>query len=1133
MAWTFSGEVRPLFDKLLAADVARQLPGEPVETVPEPTDEELGRLLTVASRLALDDIPDAWAAAYEIATRTVEIRQSASPVFVSVAELILSRLGNFPGRELLRRRYHDGGRNRSALTACLLLEALAREVENTVETTEGRFTPLTDFQYDLLKMLQEGRNVSISAPTSAGKSFVLSLDIVRQLKAGQSSIIYLVPTRALIRQVMLDVSSVLRTAGLSRIPVRCVPIPLSRENAPNGVVYVLTQERLLSLLSHPNENVWVTSLVVDEAQGVKDGARGVLLQMAVDMVLKTFPKATVHFASPLTRNPEFLLFLFGCKATGQYIRVDYSPVSQNLILVSEVKNRPTRARFHLLTAQERVFLGEHELPFRLRGKVFVQRANLARAITGDEDSTILYANEPTDTEELAEALVADTQPPERLDEEIEEFIEFLRDHVHPEYQLIQVLQYGVAFHYGLMPGIVRSRIEELVQAEKIRFICCTSTLLQGVNLPAKHIVIENPSRGRGKPMDRADFLNLAGRAGRLLQEFHGNVWCIRPEQWEQPSYEGETLQAITSAFDGALEDGGTIVQETLAGNVERDLRDLGRAVLGRVFAEYTRSGRDLATSKYRTSQNEQTLQNTAASLQAVSVTLPSEVFVRNPTVLPTRLQALYDALHQEQAIQQWLPLSPYEQGVNERLKLIFRLLETTLADVHNDSHVFHAWLGAQWIHGVSLAEIIRLRVNYLKGTNRFTSVRNTIFQVLKSLEEDLRFRYVKHVRAFLDILAVVLLERGQVDEAQNLPPLHLFLECGASDTSVLSLMSLGLSRTTSLLLRKSEILSIVVYGRFSGGDFGGFLSVDERNSSDHVGDELGAVEQPPSLGSRLHQLVDHRQAGGPRSAPLGLLRAEPHGGKGGLDRVGRPQVNPVLGGEVVEGQEHLPILRQALDCLGVFRLVGLHEQVERLVGVLLRVGHPDGVQLRLGFRLKPLGQLVQHVGRLMDAAALLPRVGPHLPHRLPEAQGPVADHQLRIDGKPSGLHLQQQAQPGLLALPVAVGQGDQFFFSVGGGSHHHQDALPVLFQADVEMHPVHPDIHVLLALQGSLAPLLVLLLPDGLQPRDCGRREPRSVRTQQGRQGLAEVSGAHALQVQPGDQLLDALALSQVRRQDL
>src|SRR5689334_23511238 len=70
-------------------------------------------------------------------------------------------------------------------------------------------------------------------------------------------------------------------------------------------------------------------------------------------------------------------------------------------------------------------------------------------------------------------------------------------------------------------------------------------------------------------------------------------------------------------------------------------------------------------------------------------------------------------------------------------------------------------------------------------------------------------------------------------------------------------------------------------------------------------------------------------------------RAVPHGGKGALDRVRVPQVFPVFGREIVECEQGLAILCQALGGLIVFQLIGCDEGVERGLGALARLRHPD------------------------------------------------------------------------------------------------------------------------------------------------------------------------------------------------
>jgi hypothetical protein len=109
---------------------------------------------------------------------------------------------------------------------------------------------------------------------------------------------------------------------------------------------------------------------------------------------------------------------------------------------------------------------------------------------------------------------------------------------------------------------------------------------------------------------------------------------------------------------------------------------------------------------------------------------------------------------------------------------------------------------------------------------------------------------------------------------------------------------------------------------------------------------------------------------------------------------------------------------------------------------------------------------------------------------------------------------------------------DQLLPAVGGVPHENQNALPVLLQPDVEMHAVRPDANVVLVLQRPLAPSLVLGLTDGLHPGYRRGGQPRGVRAEQSLQGVGEVAGAPSLEVEPRGQILEALGLPQVTRQD-
>lgn len=87
---------------------------------------------------------------------------------------------------------------------------------------------------------------------------------------------------------------------------------------------------------------------------------------------------------------------------------------------------------------------------------------------------------------------------------------------------------GICCHVGYLPSTIKAKIEDLFRKRIIKTIFCTSTLLEGVNLPADNlfIVIKNSSYIL---KNSADFKNLMGRVGRKTYNLIGNVYIV-PEK---------------------------------------------------------------------------------------------------------------------------------------------------------------------------------------------------------------------------------------------------------------------------------------------------------------------------------------------------------------------------------------------------------------------------------------------------------------------------------------------------------------------------------------------------------------------------------------------------------------------------
>ena len=80
-------------------------------------------------------------------------------------------------------------------------------------------------------------------------------------------------------------------------------------------------------------------------------------------------------------------------------------------------------------------------------------------------------------------------------------------------------------------------------------------------------------------------------------------------------------------------------------------------------------------------------------------------------------------------------------------------------------------------------------------------INTAIRDLFHDLEDELRYKYVKYTRLYTDVLRPVLIERGLPKIAETLIPLHLFLEYGAANVTLINLMAIGMSRTSGLLFK--------------------------------------------------------------------------------------------------------------------------------------------------------------------------------------------------------------------------------------------------------------------------------------------------------------------------------------------
>lgn len=117
-----------------------------------------------------------------------------------------------------------------------------------------------------------------------------------------------------------------------------------------------------------------------------------------------------------------------------------------------------------------------------------------------------------------------------------ELIDYYRKTIRYNYSLCETLEKGVAYHHGKLPMHVRRAFEKAISEKKIMNVVCTTTLLQGVNLPAQNVFVRNPhlyiSKKNGTTeLTNYEMANLRGRAGRLLKDYIGRTYVMDEDEF--------------------------------------------------------------------------------------------------------------------------------------------------------------------------------------------------------------------------------------------------------------------------------------------------------------------------------------------------------------------------------------------------------------------------------------------------------------------------------------------------------------------------------------------------------------------------------------------------------------------------
>lgn len=778
---------------------------------PELGGDGLARLLNSAGILALAEDEESRDLAQQIAV-------FASLAFddLAVREVavhVLSGLGNFPGLKRLERESSDAVGFRTHLRSALLKELASVDMA-------GSRVALTDFQLEVWESLKSSAATAISAPTSAGKSFVVLEHLAEMaIQAKKFVAMYIAPTRALLAEIQGKLERRLAVIG-SKLRVTTIPVA-DPEHRPKQI-YVLTQERAQLLLSTMHLNDDVDLVVIDEVQAIGDNSRGMILQDVVEKIREANPSARFLFLAPSATG--FPLVGESVGLTNLDVReTGLSPVVQNRIRVSFPAENEHLVHLDLVTANRLEPIGLYTFE---RGFALDEDAKLAAVAEefGASGRSLVYATGAKKAEDLSELLALNRE--DRASKSLNELASFIEQHVHKRYSLARFVRRGVAFHYGNMPSLLREGIETSFREGHLDYLCCTTTLFQGVNLPARNVFIDTPTRGnKGVLLEEASLWNFAGRAGRLGEEVVGNVFLVNYEKWEHKLLTERKPFHLKVAFKDALDEDFDGVVDLLdaASETEPDKersrseeRTTAAAGLVLFRAAQGSLGSLLERPNLSLTSDQREQLSTSAARALANLGLPESVLTSSWMVDPVALASLLKRLREgvrKKEFGKLIPVNPSSDSYevyNSILRRLFKHLgRAQLSGEENKGlrgYVNHVTVTAlKWMRGEPLTQLVNEAVRFkLTSANQSKRkgpeqavVDGAIRDMFVTIEQTIRFKLVQWAKAYVDLLKFVLIEKGYPERVAQVYDFSLALELGVSTTTGRSLVEFGLSRITA------------------------------------------------------------------------------------------------------------------------------------------------------------------------------------------------------------------------------------------------------------------------------------------------------------------------------------------------
>ncbi len=402
---------------------------------------------------------------------------------------------------------------------------------------------------DVLK----GESAIVQMPTSAGKTKATELILRSAFLAERVSLaIIIAPFRALCHEIKNSLVEAFHNEP-TKVDELSDALQTDFEIAEllgHQQILVVTPEKLLYVLRHaPELAAHVGLLLFDEGHQFDNGTRGITYEL-----LLTSLRSMIHEG---TQKVLISAVISNAEAVGEWLNgepnvvegttliptfrsVGFASWLTQLGIIQYVDSRDAeQGEFFVPRVIERFNLGrrgreqkDRHFPERDDGQAIALYLGLKLVPNG---SIALFCGRKSTAASVCEKAVdiIERGAPVALPSDFSDAQEVERlTHLHVENlgadaPAFQSAAHGIFSHHGNTPHGIRLAVEHAMRDDLVRFVVCTSTLAQGVNLPIRYLIVTSVYQGMERIKVR-DFHNLIGRAGRAGMHTEGSILFADP-----------------------------------------------------------------------------------------------------------------------------------------------------------------------------------------------------------------------------------------------------------------------------------------------------------------------------------------------------------------------------------------------------------------------------------------------------------------------------------------------------------------------------------------------------------------------------------------------------------------------------